>query len=501
MSIERLMAYFNAGSGASTGFRYLALAVAWLLLWRVSALMEYAPYASIWFPPAGLSFAALLLMGWRAVPVLMVCSVLVTFWTAWMYGQAASVWELLLSGLLFGLAHCLSYGLGAEFIRRMTRRSVVQSTPVIILLFLITCCVSALVAALTEINVLSFTGMLDAGTDPGLWLPWWIGDMAGALVLTPLFLGLLSWRYPQIEAWMGGLNFNLQSRGRREYLAKLGLSIALVSVVNVSAANFGYREVAFAMFFLIIPQMWIVYTESPFRSAVSLAVFSTATALWVAALGLVEHALIYQFAICVIAASVCFGFAVPVLLAQNNQLRDLAFTDGLTRVATKERFFDSAAEILSYARSAGQAVALVVLDVDHFKMINDDYGHVTGDHALVELVRSIRSKLRKVDLIGRFGGDEFTLLLPGLDCRQAEHLTLRIRQHLKQTGIPGTVEFFSASFGVVGIGETETVMQAFVRADQQLLKAKQQLNQAAKPDDPHGRSHTIEGFPDSPSPL
>ena len=125
--------------------------------------------------------------------------------------------------------------------------------------------------------------MLRGATLPALWLPWWIGDMAGAQVLTPLFVGLLSWRYPQIETWLGGLNFQPQPHGRGAFGAKLALSLALLCTAMALAARFPQSEVAFGVFFLIVPLMWIVYTESPFRSALSLAVFSTVTAVLVAA--------------------------------------------------------------------------------------------------------------------------------------------------------------------------------------------------------------------------
>lgn len=457
----------------------LVLMIAWLLLWRVSALMEYAPFASIWFPPAGLSFAALLLLGWRCLPSLMLCSIAVTFWTALMYHRPIDAGDLLLSGVAFGLAHCLCYGIGAQFTRSVARRSTVQSTPAVILTFLVAGGASALAATLAEIAALHWTGMLHQGLESGLWLPWWIGDMAGTLVLAPLCIGVLSWRYPQLEVWMGGLSFGSRAHGSSRYLAKLGLTLILVSAILLIEASLHAREMAFAMFFLIIPQMWIVYTESAIRSAISLAVLSTAIALWVAVLGLVEHALVYQFAICVIAASVCLGFAVPVLAAQNRQLRERASVDALTGVATREHFFELADAELAMAREHGQAISLVVLDVDGFKQINDAYGHVTGDKALQTLATRIRLRLRPVDFIGRFGGDEFTLMLPGLDYQHAVELTAEIQAFLRETPVPDTRQGISVSFGVAVVEAGETLMQAFRRADQALLEAKHRRHPVA----------------------
>ena len=314
---RRLDATARHAIGAYPIFRHVALAIAWLLLWRLSELMQYAPHASIWFPPAGLTFASLLIMGWRAMPVLVVCAMVATVWVDGMYQLHTDWQDLLLTGVLFGVVHCLSYGVGAGILRRAMRRNPASSVPVLIVTFLLIGSLAALCSALGGIAMLKFTGMLQSPAAEGLWLPWWIGDMAGALVLTPLFLGLLSWSFPQIEPWLGGLDFQPQANTRGHFGSKLVVSLSLLSAVMMLAAHFRYEEVAFGVFFLIIPQMWIVYTESPFRSALSLALFSTVMALWVAVLGLIGQALVYQFAICVIAANAYFGLAVPVLVARN----------------------------------------------------------------------------------------------------------------------------------------------------------------------------------------
>ncbi len=469
---KRALTWLAGRSRLTSSLHYLVLAVAWILLWRVSALMELSPHASLWFPPAALSLAALLLMGWRAIPVLMFCAVVVTFWTNAMYGGHASDFALLSSGLAFGLAHCASYGAGAFLIWRVARLQHARSVTSTIIVFLAAGCLSALAAALSGIAALEWTGMLDRFTGPALWLPWWIGDMAAVIVLTPLFLGLLSWRYPQIESWTGGLNFRPQQEGQIGFVAKLGLLLSLLSTVLLLEAHFRYSELAFAMFFLILPQMWIVYTESPFRSALSMATFSTLAALWVAILGLADYALVYQFAICVIAASAYFGFAVPALIAQNRQLSEQVLTDGLTKAATKTHFFEVAERELMNTRRQGLPISLMVLDIDRFKTINDSFGHAAGDRALVQLARLVQSQLRASDLLGRFGGDEFTLLLPGINLEQAVRLSDRLRQLLRHNLIPGTDQHLSASFGVVSIERGEDIMQAFNRADRELLDAK-----------------------------
>jgi diguanylate cyclase (GGDEF)-like protein len=470
----RLRAWAHIGAQRSAAYRYPALAISWLLLWRLSGLMQYAPHASLWFPPAGLSFAALLVMGWRALPVLAPCTMVATLWIDRLYITGTPPAYLLGGAALLAVAHCLSYGTGALLLRRWIRRHAAPSAPAVVMAFLAIGSLSALATALLGVRALTLVGLVDPATAPGLWLPWWIGDMAGVLVFAPLIIGVLSLRYPSIEAWLGGLSFQTLSRGRGAYAGKLALSVALVLGVLLVSARAGQHEATFALFFLILPQMWIVHTESPLRSAASMALFGTAVAVMVAALGLIDQALVYQFAICVIAASACFGLAVPALIAQNRQLGEMALSDGLTKVATKAHFFECAERELVDARGQGLPVSLIVLDIDEFKQVNDHLGHAVGDRVLVGLVRALRTQLRQSDLVGRFGGDEFMVLLPGMALDRAQATAARLTRALAQLAVPGLPEPLSASFGVVGVGDGEPILEAFDRADAQLLTAKRE---------------------------
>ncbi|WKE66641.1 GGDEF domain-containing protein [Gallaecimonas kandeliae] len=448
----------------------LVLGLLWLAMWRVSALLEYAPHVSVWFPPAAVSFAALLLLGRKALLPLLCAALLATFWEDDLY-QSHQPWQqLLLSGGLFGAAHLLSYGVGAAALNWVIARTQRQKLPAAILAMLVLGAISALLAALLGTQALVVGGIMDQEEAAQSWLPWWIGDLVGVVVLTPLFISVISRLYPKSGAWLSQLGLRHLREPLLPYIVKLLASMALLLLTMALTADFRYPDVAFTAFFLSIPQMWIVYTESPLRSGLSLALLSTLTALGIKWFGLGDHALIYQFAINVLAASTYFGLTVPILASHNSQLRQMVLMDSLTQVASRSHFFEQASQEIMRARHYGKPISLVVFDIDHFKEINDSFGHSVGDCALVEVAKAVQQELRQADLLGRFGGDEFLLLLPGTNLAEACHTADRLRQAIKQITAEG--QSLAGSFGVVEVVEAESLMAAFDRADAQLLAAK-----------------------------
>lgn len=450
----------------------LLLILLWMAMWRVSGLMEYAPHASIWFPPAGLSFAAFLLIGPRALPAIMICAVASTFGENMIYKTGYGWLELLRSGVLFGTAHCLSYWLGASLVNLFIRRSGRHELPQVILAFLLIGPLTALLATFCGTQALQLGGIVSESSVNNIWLAWWIGDLIGIVVLTPLFIGVISRIYPRSGAWLSEMGLRQPDVENYGYVMKLVLSTLLLILAMTATAQFHHQETVFSVFFLCIPQMWIVYTESPLRGAISLALLSTLTAVGIKILGLNDHALVYQFAINVLAASTYFGLTVPVLVSHNVRLREMALEDGLTKAASRSHFFEQGEHELQRARHYRQPISLVVFDIDHFKNINDRFGHTVGDNALLAVVTAVKQQLRQADMLGRFGGDEFMLLLPGNNLQESMHTAERIRLTLMKLTLHGTINGLAGSFGVVEIGSDETLMAAFERADRRLLEAK-----------------------------
>jgi diguanylate cyclase (GGDEF)-like protein len=140
--------------------------------------------------------------------------------------------------------------------------------------------------------------------------------------------------------------------------------------------------------------------------------------------------------------------SAEALRAQRAELARLAATDGLTGVLNRTAFRETA---LAAMRDPRAVPSLVAIDLDLFKQVNDRHGHLAGDRALVHLVSVLRAGLREADAIGRVGGDEFLVLLPGTDADQAQVVAARLREALRRAPLTlddGTVLLLSMSCGV-----------------------------------------------------
>ena len=120
---------------------------------------------------------------------------------------------------------------------------------------------------------------------------------------------------------------------------------------------------------------------------------------------------------------------VSVKLDRGRLLKSLLDRDGLTRLLTHSAFMDQARVIWEKCRrKEGPCAVLVMIDLDHFKAVNDTHGHPVGDRVLTNLARFLRKRLRGSDLIGRYGGEEFALIIEDLDAEVAAGMVERLRE-------------------------------------------------------------------------
>ena len=463
------------------------LALLWLLAFGAARLLEYAPHASLWFPPVAVSFAGFLVLGGRAWPPLLLACVIGTVLADLDYGLQSEPATLAASGLGFALAHCLPLAALAAALRRLGAgpgRSMLR----LVSMFLIGGGIATVLTAALGVWVLSLTGLIAAGSGPALVVPWLIGDYAGLVALGPLTAVMLRaladrLQLPHGFVRRGETGARRDARGRRAFAVKLALLLGLTALVLLLAARWPGQPLVFVLFLAVIVQLWIVHTQHRLHALLAIAAFSSLLVLLTPLLGLDAHALALQFAMIALAANSYFGLAVPELYADNARLRLLLGRDPLTGAWSRASFEEHAGGGIDLARREQRPATLVMLDLDLLKAINDAAGHAAGDRALCLLVECCREALRPRDVIGRLSGDEFCLFLPDTDAAGATALVGRIRAALELASAPGPDEAplpIRASFGIATLQRDDDGYAGLLaRADQAMYAEKRERRDAA----------------------
>lgn len=159
----------------------------------------------------------------------------------------------------------------------------------------------------------------------------------------------------------------------------------------------------------------------------------------------------------------------------NEKLKNLAAKDSLTGIFNRGSFFGSAEHLLDLSKRQKTTASFVVMDIDYFKMINDTYGHYIGDKVLIDFTRMISSLLRKSDVFGRIGGEEFAVLLPDTGIEGAVQIANKLRKTVGESSIvvEGKTITYTLSLGVASSGpDDNSIDELFKRADLKLYEAK-----------------------------
>ena len=186
--------------------------------------------------------------------------------------------------------------------------------------------------------------------------------------------------------------------------------------------------------------------------------------------------------ICPDGSMLCVGTDITTLRSDSRDLRqerDLAqraaLTDALTGISNRAHVLTKLEEQLELVR-VGSSCTLALLDLDHFKKVNDTYGHACGDQVLQHFSQVLRQILRREDVFGRIGGEEFLVLLPGTSARSGTAILQRLVDHLPtQHPLPEHPHFsYSCSIGATLLHSSDTTACAMQRADTALYQAKAQ---------------------------
>lgn len=187
--------------------------------------------------------------------------------------------------------------------------------------------------------------------------------------------------------------------------------------------------------------------------------------------------------VCALVTCLVVLLILRMVNAFHRRLADLALVDGLTGVANRHAFSMSFAQALAGARRKGERVSVLVIDVDHFKAVNDRFGHLAGDRILQDIALVIKRRIRGWDLLCRWGGEEFLVLLQGADltgaCNVAEELRAAVQT--ERFGDPERTVNVTISVGVAQYREGDSERDITGRADRALYRAKERgRNQVAR---------------------
>lgn len=152
-------------------------------------------------------------------------------------------------------------------------------------------------------------------------------------------------------------------------------------------------------------------------------------------------------------------------------LQQQADHDGLTGLYNRQKFNALCAAEIARGKRYGTPLALIMFDIDRFKNVNDTYGHLVGDEVLIETARTVEARMRELDTLARWGGEEFMILAPHTDLDHALNLAEQVRSVIDEHVFP-TVGRMTCSLGVSALAQHDTVDRLIYRADAALYLAK-----------------------------
>lgn len=148
-----------------------------------------------------------------------------------------------------------------------------------------------------------------------------------------------------------------------------------------------------------------------------------------------------------------------------------SITDSLTDIYNRRFFMQMLEKEIERTKRNGKSFSLIMFDLDHFKKINDNFGHAMGDVVLRRVAETVKRRIRKTDYFARWGGEEFIILLPETSVNNAVKVAEELREHISSMNLPG-IGHVTASFGVAGFKEQDTIDSILVRVDDMLYEAK-----------------------------
>jgi diguanylate cyclase (GGDEF)-like protein len=436
----------------------LALAAAYFLTGELGLhfALANATATAIW-PCTGIALAALLIFGYRAWPGIFLGSLLAALTTP----------DHLPTALGVATGSTLEAVVACFLITRFASgRQAFERAQDIFKFALLAGLLSPAISATIGVTSTFLGGFVDRASFASVWSTWLLGDAAGAIIVTPLIL-----------LWVE----NPAIHRSRQHVAELaGLFSGLIFTSWIVFAG-GFRSVLkdYPLEYLYTP--FLVWAAFRFgrRHAVTANFVLAAIATWGTANGfgpfsrasLNASLLLLQVFIAIMAiTTLALAAEVTEHKRADERVRQLAIADPLTGLANYRRLLDALDLEIKRSERTGRPFAILLLDLDGLKILNDAYGHVVGSRAICRLANTLLIHCREIDTAARYGGDEFVLVLPETEMDAALQVAQRISDRLKNDG---ELPKLSVSTGAaIYSGEGQSLDELLSAADHALYREK-----------------------------
>lgn len=450
---------FSGSPARRRALAILALAGIYFVAAKLGLKFAYVhPSATVIWPPSGIALAAFLAFGLELWPAVLIGAFVANLTT---YGSIVT--SLCISTgntleALLGAALVMRFAGGREFLLRP--RNIVKFA-------LLAAMLSTTVSATVGVTSLALDGFAPWRGYGHIWLTWWLGDLAGDLVVAPL---LIVWSTAPRVSW--------DSRTVLEAATLLAV-LSLVALVVFDGLIPATTIERLPLEFVLAPFLfWAAFRLGRRGVASCLLVLSFIAIVGTlhglgpfARRGPNESLLLLQAFLAVEAVTM---LAVAALIGELRRAEDhaqqLAVRDELTGLANYRAFMASLDGEIRRAQRVHREFAVLLLDMDGLKQLNDRLGHLAGNRALGRIGECLRSSCRVTDTPARFGGDEFGVILPETAEAGARQLTERIREHLAGDAEQPAI---SVSIGLAVYPRDGTSPERLLgAADQELYRGK-----------------------------
>jgi diguanylate cyclase (GGDEF)-like protein len=453
------------------GAEHLTVLVGLTVVYYVAAtlglrLASVHPSATPVWAPSGIALAAALVWGGRVWPAIFAGAFLVNLATAGNVVTSAGI----------AVGNTLEGVLGAYLVRRLAPAApAFDHTRDVFIFAVVACGSSTMVSATLGVGTLAVAGYAPWHDVGMIWLTWWLGDASGALIVAP---ALLLWARDRTMPW---------SRERRiETAALVGGLVTMGQLVFGGVLPSLGSELPLE-FLSVPPLLWAAMRFTPREAATATLVLSV-IAVRGTLLGLGPFArvgpndsllLVQSFMVVSAATTLILAAVASERRRDAAELQRLSDSDGLTGLANYRHFHEALAREVNRFGRTGSPFALLLMDLNGLKSINDRLGHVTGNRALCRVAEAMLESCRVVDLAARFGGDEFAMVLPETNRGEAWAVGARIQRRLAESDEAPPL---GLSFGVAEYPhDGETTEALTEQADRVLYAMKRtQGREAAK---------------------